>query len=276
MKIISITITANTALWLLLLMVLPQCCVSTVVAAPYRGKTIQNVDSGEEIYQLYQDKLQEYQDKAFSNSVGWKTLKKTNDEIEISILPSDDARDCPYIRMRATMPTTALKLQSFMSFKNWKIFMPLINPFYQGMSVVKEYSTGTAQMVMARKLSTRIFGFGRRDFSLLSIVEDHDAPKRNDGVLVSGSISVIAPEHIPRYQGFTRAFQDMVCFYKAVDSNAEGHDQTELTIILRTDLNDSTDGGSGGYVPMWLVAKTLGIAGSKAMHGLRNVVKKQM
>lgn len=243
---------------------------------PYRGKVIEDVDTSEEIYQLYQDKLKEYQDKAFSGSIGWKTLKKTNDEIEISILPSDDDRDCPYIRMRATMPTTALKLQSFMSFKNWKTFMPLINPFYQGMSVVKEYSTETARMVMARKLSTRILGFGRRDFSLLSIVEDQNAPKRDDGVLVSGSISVIAPGHIPRYQGFTRAYQDMVCFYKAVDSNSEGQDQTELTIILRTDLNDSTDGGSGGHVPMWVVAKTLGLAGSKAMKGLRKVVRKQV
>lgn len=278
MQIINSTMTTNAVLVWLLVLLPTSCYTSTVVARPlpYRGKVIETFDSSEEIYRLYQQKLEEYQDKAFSTSIGWKTLKKKGDDIEISILPSDDDRDCPYIRMRATMPTTAVKLQGFMSFKNWKTFMPLINPFYQGMNVVQEYSTPTAHMVMARKLSTRILGFGRRDFSLLSIVEDTNAPVLNDGVLVSGSISVIAPEQIPRYEGFTRAYQDMVCFFKPMGSTLEGEEQTELTIVLRTDLNDSTDGGSGGNVPMWVVAKTLGVAGSKAMQGLRKVVRKQV
>ena len=278
---LKITAATNAALWFLLL-VMPLCCGSTIVvqapacdvaALPYRGKVIDDNDSSEEIYRQYQEKLREYQDMAFSKTSDWKTLKKTTDGIEISTLTSNDDKDCPYVRMKATMPTSAVKLYKFMSFSNWKVFMPIINPFYQGMSVMNEFTFQNTNMVMARKHSTSILGFGRRDFSILAITSD-PAP-RGDGVLVSGTISVIAPQQIPRYQGFTRAFQDMVCFYKPVGRNSDGSDQTELTIMLRTDLNDSTDGGTGGSVPMWLVVKTLGIAGSKAMQGLRKIVRKQ-
>jgi hypothetical protein len=239
---------------------------------PYRGKVIEAGDSNENIYQYYEEKLREYRDIAFSTSADWKILKRTADGIEISTLVVGDDQDCPYVRMRATMPVSAEKLHNFMSFANWKTFMPIINPFYHGMSVVKELNVQKARMIMARKLSTSILGFGKRDFSLLSVTSDHG--QREDGVLVSGTISVIIPQQIPRYNGFTRAFQDMVCFYKPTGRNSNANDTTELTIMLRTDLNDSADGGTGGAVPMWLVVKTLGIAGTKAMQGLRKVVRK--
>lgn len=262
---------------LLVAMLILHDCESTLVTASRtrttrRGALIGNGDTIDDISRIYHDKLAEYREKAFFGT-DWQTLRKTSDDIEVAILTSEDDKNCPYVRFRAIIPTSATKLYKFMDFSNWKIFMPIINPFYQTMNVMKEYKHGNSRIVMARKLSTRILGFGRRDFSLLSIVKDDSNNNANDdgGVLVSGTISVIAPQQIPRYEGFTRAYQDLVCFY-----NPLGADRTELTIILRTDLNDSADGGTGGSVPMWLVVKTLGIAGSKAMKGLRKVVSKHV
>ena len=276
----EMTVAFKAAIGLLLLM---KFCYGSALAnqvasgkqpSYYRGKVIQVGESNEEIYRHYQDKLQEYQDLAFSTRQSdWNILKRTNDGIEIATLSTGDDRDCPYIRMRATMPTSAPTLYNFMSFANWKIFMPIINPFYQGISVENEFTVDDGKnMVVARKRSTSILGFGRRDFSLLAVTS-HVGP-RSDGILVSGTISVIAPQLIPRFEGFTRAYQDMVCFCKPVGRHVDGTHQTELTIMLRTDLNDSTDGGIGGAVPMWLVVKTFGIAGSKAMQGLRKVVQR--
>ena len=131
------------------------------------------------------------------------------------------------------MPASATTLYNFMSFANWKIFMPILNPFYQGISVENEFTVQEKNMVVARKRSKSILGFGRRDFSLLAVTS-----------------SVGPRSDIPRYEGFTRAFQDMVCFYKPVGRHSDGTQQTELTIMLRTDPNDSTHGGVGGAVPM--------------------------
>lgn len=262
------------------LVVIPLCWGSSPLALRdpprpvlYRGKVIEAGDSNESIHQCYEEKLREYRAIAFSTIADWKILKRTADGIEISTLVVGDDQDCPYVRMRATMPISAKNLHNFMSFANWKTFMPIINPFYQGISVVKELNVQNARMIMARKLSTSILGFGKRDFSLLSVTSSRGQGK--DGVLVSGTISIIVPQQIPRYNGFTRAFQDLVCFYKPMGHNSKSkvHDQTELTILLRTDLNDSTDGGTGGAVPMWLIVKTLGVAGTKAMQGLRKVVR---
>lgn len=266
---------SNAALVLLLLLQL--CSGSTLnhVSSrklPYRGKVIQDGESNEEIYRQYQDKLQEYREMAFSTKSDWNVLKRTKDGIEIATFSPGDDKDCPYIRMRATMPTSASSLYNFMSFANWKIFMPIINPFYHGINVENEFMVQGKKLILARKRSTSILGFGRRDFSLLAVISD--VGSRDDETLVSGTISVIAPQLIPRYPGFTRAFQDMVCFYKPVGRHSDGTHQTELTIMLRTDLNDSTQDGAGGAVPMWLVVKTLGIAGSKAMQGLRKVVRR--
>ena len=250
-KIIS---ASRAAIGLLLLVTL--CCGSNTgnqlesVKQHYRGKVIQDGESNEEIYRHYQDKLQEYRDLAFSSRQSdWNVLKRTKDGIEIATLSTGDDCDCPYIRMRATMPASATTLYNFMSFANWKIFMPILNPFYQGISVENEFTVQEKNMVVARKRSKSILGFGRRDFSLLTAVTSSVGP-RSDGTLVSGTISVIAPMLIPRYEGFTRAFQDMVCFYKPAGRHSDGTQQTELTIMMRTDLNDSTHGGVGGAVPM--------------------------
>ena len=209
---------------------------------------------------------------AFSSKLDWNILKRTKDGMEVATFSKEGDRDCPYVRMRATMPTSAQSLYNFMSFANWKTFMPIINPFYEGMSIIDEITFGDKTLVITRKHSKSIFGFGRRDFSLLAVTSNTDP--QHSGALISGTISVIAPQLIPRYKGFTRAFQDMVCFYKPAGRCADGNDQTELTIILRTDLNDSADDGTGGSVPMWLVVKTLGLAGSKALQSLYQVVRK--
>jgi hypothetical protein len=38
------------------------------------------------------------------------------------------------------------------------------------------------------------------------------------------------------------------------------------------DLNDSTDDGSGGWMPMWLYVKTIGTAGARSVLSMRNVL----
>mmetsp|Transcript_8318 Transcript_8318/g.12810 ORF Transcript_8318/g.12810 Transcript_8318/m.12810 type:complete len:271 (+) Transcript_8318:58-870(+) len=235
-------------------------------SAIQRGRGIINDDlSNEELYRSFRDTIQDYQDKAFSKLSKWKTLRQTRDGIEISMLDSE-GNSPPYIRFKAEIPTTAEKVYDFTGFSNWEQFMPIINPFYKSMKVVEEWSVGKAKMFLARKLSKRILCYGKRDFSLLSVV---DTSSRDDGMLVSGTLSVVSPDHIPRQSGFTRAYQDMVCFYKPL-----GRDQMELTIILKTDLNDSVeDEGTGGYFPMGIVVKTLGYTGPEAMRSLRKVLK---
>jgi hypothetical protein len=257
-------------------------CYGSIVVSPldsalttgrYRGHVIQLDDTNETIHRHYMKILRDYKDTAFS-SREWEVLKKTKDGIEIAISFSGNDPDCPYIRMRAVMPSSAQSLFNFMGFSNWKTFMPIINPFYEGMAVMNEMTVDNKRLVVARKHSTSIFGFGKRDFSILA--DASGSPMMDGDVLVSGTISVISPHQIPRYRGFTRAYQDLVCFYRPLKRTQEGKDQTELTIMLRTDLNDSAEGGTGGSIPMWLVVKTFGLAGSKAMHVLRNVVRKQV
>jgi len=229
--------------------------------------------SKEELYRSFKATVEDYQNKAFSKLSKWKTLRQTSDGIEISILDPGKKNGAPYIRFKAEIPTSADKVYKFTGFSNWEQFMPIINPFYNSMKVVKEWPVGKAKVFLARKLSKRILYYGKRDFSLLSVVDT--PPSRDDGILVSGTISVDTPGHIPRQKGFTRAHQDMVCFYKPLDKSRNGQDQMELTIILRTDLNDSVEEeGTGGYFPMGIVVKTLGITGPQAMRSLRRVLKK--
>lgn len=243
-----------------------------VSSASQKGRGVLNDElSKDKLYRSFRDTMQDYKNKAFSNLSKWRTLRQTRDGIEISILDSEKG-GAPYIRFKAEIPTSADKVYKFTSFSNWERFMPIINPFYNSMKVVKEWSVGKAKVFLAHKLSKRILYYGKRDFSLLSVV---DTPSRNDGMLVIGTISVDIPDHIPRQEGFTRAYQDMVCFYKPLDKSNDGQDNMELTIILRTDLNDSAeDEGTGGYFPMTIVLKTLGITGPEAMRGLRRVLKR--
>lgn len=231
------------------------------ISTLYRGKLVSNPVSSESLYSAYKEVQKDYLEK--NESKDWKVVR-SKDRVEISILQSNDDPDCPFIRMRAVMPATPKALSLFMGFQNWGTFMRLINPFYDGMTILREYSYGDARMTMVRKKSTRILGFGRRDFGLVSVL---DTP-RSDGVWMSGTFTIISADIIPHQPGFTRAFQDSICVYKPMPN-----DETEMTIILRTDLNDSTAGGSGGFVPMWAVVKTIGTAGHRAIKGLRNHVR---
>ena len=233
----------------------------TYGTSPYRGKLLGQFISPEVLYTAYKEVQKEYLEK--SESTAWKIVK-SKDGVEIAIMESKEDPNCPFVRMRATMPASPRTIWRFMGFQNWGTFMRLINPFYEGMTVLGEYSYGGAKMTMVRKRSTRILGFGRRDFGLVSVL---DVPS-SDGVWMSGTITVISSGVIPRQPGFTRAFQDSICVYKPLPN-----DETEMTIILRTDLNDSAQGGSGGFVPMWVVVKTIGSAGHRAIKGLRNHVR---
>ena len=259
----------STRVWFVVIVSLLESTVVSINAIPdrknvstlYRGKYIGNLISSESLYSTYKEVQKDYLQK--NESKDWKIVR-SKDRVEISILKSIDDPYCPFIRMRAVMPATPKTLSLFMGFQNWGTFMRLINPFYDGITILREYSYGDARMTMVRKKSTRILGFGRRDFGLVSVL---DTP-RSDGVCMSGTFSIISAGLIPHQPGFTRAFQDSICVYKPMPN-----DETEMTIILRTDLNDSTDGGSGGFVPMWAVVKTIGTAGYQAIKGLRNHVQ---
>lgn len=61
--------------------------------------------------------------------------------------------------------------------------MPKMDPFYEGLSVMGEYSYKGIQMKLARKTIKRLITFGKRDFTFVS-VSDHP---RGDGAWVSGT-----------------------------------------------------------------------------------------
>lgn len=115
-------------------------------------------------------------------------------------------------------------------------------------------------MILARKRTDRILAFGKRDFVFLSVTDEPLA----DGTWVSGTVSVQTPK-LPRQEGYVRAFQDSIAFYKPISEN-----RTKITIVCRIDLNDSADeAGAGGWIPMWLYVKTVGISGAKSVISMR-------
>jgi hypothetical protein len=175
--------------------------------------------------------------------------------------PSDP--NCPYVRMTSTIPTSVKHCWDYLSLSNWDKSMPKMDPFYEGVTLYGEFTHRKVHMILAKKTTHRILAFGKRDFVFLSV---SDSPLA-DGTWVSGTVSVQTPR-ISREKGYTRAFQDSVAFYKPVDNNK----QTELTIVCRMDLNDSTDDGSGGWMPMWLYVKTIGTAGARSVLSMRNVL----
>jgi hypothetical protein len=140
-----------------------------------------------------------------------------------------------------------------------------MDPFYEGVSLFGEFSHQKVHMILARKRTKRILAFGKRDFVFLSV---KDEPLQ-DGTWVSGTVSVQTPK-IPRQEGYTRAFQDSIAFYKPT-----GKDKTHLTIVCRIDLNDSSEDGSGGWMPMWLYVKTIGATGARSVFSMRNVLEKE-
>lgn len=121
-------------------------------------------------------------------------------------------------------------------------------------------------MKLARKTLKRIVTFGKRDFTFVS-VSDH--PRAEDGAWVSGTVSVVT-DQIPRKEGYVRAFQDSVAFYEPEEvCEVTGQPRTKLTIVFRIDLNDSREGGGGGYVPMWMYVKTVGTTGMLSVQNMK-------
>ena len=48
-----------------------------------------------------------------------------------------------------------------------------------------------------------------------------------------------------------------------------GNPRTKLTIVFRIDLNDSREGGAGGFVPMWMYVKTVGKTGMLSVQNMK-------
>ena len=143
--------------------------------------------------------------------------------------------------------------------------MPHMDPFYEGLTVMGEYKYKGLEMKLARKTIKRLVTFGKRDFTFVSV---SDLP-RGDGTWVSGTVSVTT-DRIPRERGYVRAYQDSIAFYEALDSDEEtGKPRMKLTIVFRLDLNDSRDGGDGGYVPMWIYVKTVGATGMASVQNMK-------
>ena len=230
------------------------------VNGTYRGKVLTpgplHMD---DLYQAYREIQTSYQNKTLGASNDWKVLN-VKDGVEVAILEHEGDPTCPYVRMRATLPVPVQDCWDFLRVDNWDRTMPLMDPFYEGVSVHGNFTHPAVDMLLCRKRMTRIFTFGKRDLVFLSVTEKEPL---EDGTWVSGTVSVHT-DSLPRQPGYTRAFQDSVAFYKPTDQN-----HTDLTIVCRIDLNDSS---GGGWIPMWLYVKTIGYTGAESVLRMRNAL----
>ena len=237
---------------------------STIQHTPKRGKFIGSDYDARDLYSAYKEIQSEYHEKAFSKAsqTEWKILEN-RDGAEVSMMEHPSDPNCPYVRMTIIIPTEVQECWDFLSLKNWEESMPDMDPFYEGVELHGEFVHKKVHMILARKLTQRILAFGRRDFVFLSV---SDEPLK-DGTWVSGTVSVQTPK-IPRQKGYTRAFQDSIAFYKPIDNGTK----TKITMVFRIDLNDSSENGSGGLMPMWLYVKTVGNTGARSVISMRNVL----
>lgn len=233
-----------------------------------RGKPLGSTITASDLHQAYRDIQEEYHAKAFG-SKDWISLNK-KDGIEVSLLKHPSDPNCPYVKMTAIMPVTPQECWDFLSLENWDKTMPHMDPFYEGMTVLtdKPYQHKGVTMTLARKRTKRLLAFGKRDFLFVSV---SDLPKK-DGTLVSGTVSIIAPQLVPRQEGYTRAFQDSIAFYEPIGKSAE---TTRLTIVCRIDMNDSSSDGAGGLMPMWIYVKTIGSTGARSVLSMRDYLEKE-
>jgi len=234
---------------------------------PHRGKVISEKVKASELAKAYQSIKEEYGRLALNPSLKnkWQLLNSHPDGSEVSLLEHETDPYCPYVRMTSIMPGSIQDLWDFLSLDNWSETMSKIDPFYEGLSVLGEYRHRGIEMKLARKTLKRILSFGKRDFTFVSV---SDQPQ-TDGTWVSGTVSVITDE-FPRRSDYVRAFQDSIAFYEAIDNcEMTGQPRTKLTIVFRIDLNDSTKGGSGGYIPMWLYVKTVGSTGMLSVQNMK-------
>lgn len=246
-----------------------------------RGKYVSAEVTPEELYEAYESIRNEYDEKAFlcdnedmnspyaakSNSnkkctEKWETLRES-DGVEIALLKHPSDPDCPYVRMSAIMPGPIDDVWDFLMLDRWDEVMPKMDPFYDGLEISKRYvyknkkKKKPIEIILARKKVKRLLTFGKRDLTFVQVSDN----QRDDGIRVSGTVSVIT-DKLPRVKGYTRAFQDSIAFYEKLPqiSEREGP-RTKITIMCRIDLNDSSEDGNGGSVPMWLYVKTVGSAG---------------
>jgi len=203
----------------------------------------------------------------------WKTIKKTTDGLEISMLSHPSDPNCPYVRMSASVPATQHDLWHYLSLPKWDVTMKSMDPFYESVSIIDESKYGNTHMVLARKKTKRLLAFGKRDFTFIS-VSDLESMKYN--VWISGTVSVVT-QRIPRVKEYTRAFQDSIAFYEKTDPvefSVDGRTylvpNTKLTIVCRIDLNDNSEDGGGGNIPMWIYTKTVGSTGAISLRNMRN------
>ena len=229
----------------------------------HRGKVIGSRVTARDLAQAYHSIKQEYSNLALTKNAKWKVLSTHSDGSEVSILKHKTDASCPYVRMTSIMPAAVQEVWDFLSLDNWPKTMPKMDPFYEGLTVLGDYKHKGIEMRLARKTLKRIVAFGKRDFTFVS-VSDHP---RGDGAWVSGTVSVVT-DQIPRKKGYTRAFQDSIAFYEPVTDDS-GNPATKLTIVFRIDLNDSSDGGNGGFVPMWMYVKTVGSTGMLSVQNMK-------
>ena len=234
--------------------------------APERGKVLPYPFEAEQCYRVYKELQQDYHSKAFHDEDNhWKTLVD-RDGVQVGMLPRTSDPTCPYVRMQAVIPVSVERCWDFLSVANWDRTMPMMDPFYEGVSVHGEFEFGHVHMLLCRKRTKRFLAFGKRDLTFLSVKDE----PLEDGTWVSGSVSVVT-DKVPRAKGYCRAFQDSIAFYKPLKNNTE----TAVTIICRIDLNDSAADGEGGHIPMWLYVKTIGITGAKSIMNLKRALMQE-
>ena len=247
-----------------------------------------------ELYHAYKEIQQEYYERAFSSATKskWKLLTDY-DNVQVSLMDVDHDPTCPYVKMTTVIDVSVEECWEFLQLSNWHVNMPKMDPFYESVKIYGEYTyTGdtkkklmwgggrggehhdSVHMILAKKQTKRIITFGKRDFVFLSV---SDMPLQ-DGTMISGTVSIHLPSLIPKNpsEGYTRAYQDSIAFYKPLNDNT----QTQITIICRIDLNDnlileddeSNGDGGGGLIPMWLYVKTIGVTGNKSVRTMRDVL----
>lgn len=230
----------------------------------HRGKVIGAKVTAKDLADAYESIKNEYAKLALTQSARWKVLSSHADGSTVSLLKHKTDPTCPYVRMISIMPASVQDVWDFLSLDNWPKTMPKMDPFYTGLTVLGEYKHKGIEMRLARKTLKRVLTFGKRDFTFVS-VSDHP---RADGAWVSGTVSVVT-DQIPRKKGYTRAFQDSIAFYEEMPDDNAGNPRTKLTIVFRIDLNDTREGGAGGFVPMWMYVKTVGKTGMMSVQNMK-------
>ena len=238
----------------------------STIQQQHRGRVFDTLKASD-LAQAYQDIKTEYANLAIhsSNSHNWQTLSQHADGSTVSLLEHPTDVSCPYVRMTSIMPGSIQEVWNFLDLSNWETSMPKMDPFYEGLEIHGEYRHRGIHMKLARKTIKRLITFGKRDFTFVS-VSDHP---RGDGAWVSGTVSVVTDE-IPRMNGYVRAYQDSIAFYESLDNTKDTNQpQMKLTIVFRIDLNDTRDGGDGGFVPMWAYVKTVGTTGMASVQNMK-------